>query len=357
MRRMMVLILTGLVLGCMATLISTTSMAAEQAKPVTLRWSLPMPEKSWFGPQYKWWASELEKRTGGRVAAQIFWMESLTKLKDALPAVQNRFADMAHAVGFYHPSNFPLMLALDSIYNCNKDYVAAMLAGIETIETEPNLRAEMEREKVVQVAPYHGGAFQMGFKKCINSVKELKGMSIRTMGGVRAEFLKQLGANPVNIVFTDTYEAVSRGMIQAWADAGVVAASSVKLPEVAKCLYMINSGTFLGAGSFMNLEVFRGLPQDVQQIILNLRKDFSVHFAQSLMDTEAEVIREWETKFGVIRMVPSPEDEKILFEAGRKANEIFVKQQESAGHTAAGKVLSFYMNAMKKYEDERARKK
>jgi len=38
-------------------------------------------------------------------------------------------------------------------------------------------------------------------------------------------------------------------------------------------------------------------------------------------------------------MSPSPEDEKILFEAGRKANEIFIKQQESAGHTAAGKVL------------------
>ena len=61
----------------------------------------------------------------------------------------------------------------------------------------------------------------MGFKKCINSVKELRGMSVRTMGGVRAEFLKQLGANPVNLVITDVYEAVDRGMIHAWADAAL----------------------------------------------------------------------------------------------------------------------------------------
>ena len=53
---------------------------------------------------------------------------------------------------------------------------------------------------------------------------------------------------------------------------GVGAASSVKLPEVAKCLYLINSGTFLGAGSFMNLDVFKGLPEDIQQMLLQLRR-------------------------------------------------------------------------------------
>ena len=75
------------------------------------------------------------------------------------------------------------------------------------------------------------------------------------------------------------------------------------------------------------------------------------------MKTEAETILEWETKFGVKKMYPSPEDQKILFEAGRKANEVFIKQQESAGHAAAGKVLNYYVSAMKKYEDERAKKK
>ena len=40
------------------------------------------------------------------------------------------------------------MLALDSIYNCHEDYVAAMLAGIETIENEPNLKAEIEKQKL-----------------------------------------------------------------------------------------------------------------------------------------------------------------------------------------------------------------
>jgi TRAP-type C4-dicarboxylate transport system substrate-binding protein len=79
MRKMMVLMLAGLVLGCMASLISSACMAAEQARPITLKLSLFWTENSWVGQNLKWWVNEVEKRTGGRVKVQAYWMESLTK--------------------------------------------------------------------------------------------------------------------------------------------------------------------------------------------------------------------------------------------------------------------------------------
>ena len=351
MRKMMVLILVGLGLGCMATLMSTTSMAAEQAKPITLTWSAPQPEIGFSGDQYKWYASEFEKRAGGRVKIQIHWDQSLAKYKDALPAVQNRTADIAFLGANYHLSHLPLYAMIDTIYNCHEDYVAATFASIDTAENEPNVKAELERQKIVLIAPYLGGALQMGFKKCIDSIQDIKGMSVRTQGGIRAEFLRQLGAKPVPMVSTEMYEALRRGTIDAWADGGIMPAHSYKIPEISKCIYMVNSGTPAAFGVFMNLDVFKSLPKDIQEMISKLKREFGVRFAEALMELEPKLLQENEKKYGLKIMYPSPEDRKILFEAGRKANEAFIKQQESAGHTAAGKVVSFYTNALKKYEE------
>jgi len=322
-----------------------------------LTWSAPQPEIGFLGDQYKWYAKQFENRTGGRAVIQIHWDQSLAKYKDALPAVQNRTTDIAFLGANYHLSQLPLYAMIDTIYNCHEDYVAATLASIDTAENEPNVKAELERQKIVLVAPYMGGALQMGFKKCINSLQDVKGMSIRTQGGIRAEFLRHLGANPVPLLSTEIYEAMRKGTIDAWADGGIMPAHLQKFPEVSKCIYMVNSGTPAAFGVFMNLDVFKSLPGDIQEMIPKLSRSFAVRYAEALMDLEPKLFEENEKKHGLKIMYPSPEDQKILFEAGRKANETFIKQQESAGRTAAGDVVSFYSNRLKKYEDERARKK
>ena len=37
---------------------------------------------------------------------------------------------------------------LDNVFNYRNDYVASVLASIETIENEPNLKAEFEKQKI-----------------------------------------------------------------------------------------------------------------------------------------------------------------------------------------------------------------
>jgi TRAP-type transport system periplasmic protein len=357
MKKVRILILVGLALGCIASLRSTTCMAAEQVNPITLRWTSPLPATSWQAKQHQWYADELEKRTGGRVKLQIYWSESLIKVKDALPALQNRSVDMAHLPGSYYPNNFPLLMMCDGVFNSREDYAAAILALVETAENEPNVRAEIAREKLVPIIPWHGGASQIGLKQCVNSVNDLKGKSIRTLGGLKAEFYKQLGATPVFVSAPEVKEALDGGKVEVAGDLSIASAFMFKVVDVVKCFYMVYSGAPLTAFVHMNVDVFKSLPQDVQNMIPKLRREFGVRFAEGLMEYEAGLYRECETKYGLTRKYPTPEDQKILFEAGRKANEAFVQQQESAGRPAAGKVFSFFMNALKRYEDERAKKK
>src|SRR5687767_3322872 len=88
--------------------------SAQQLKPQTLKMANVVPENSWFGRQHKWWVSEVEKRTGDKLKVQIFWVESLAKWKDALPAIQSGVADLAWVSSTYFPSQFPGYLMLDN---------------------------------------------------------------------------------------------------------------------------------------------------------------------------------------------------------------------------------------------------
>jgi len=90
-------------------------------------------------------------------------MESLTKLKDGSAGRPESLCGIAHAV-FLSSEQLSLNAGLDSIYNCHEDYVAAMLAGIETIENEPNLKRN-GKAKVARLLRIMEGHFQMGFKK------------------------------------------------------------------------------------------------------------------------------------------------------------------------------------------------
>lgn len=355
MKKLTVLNLIGSAL-CVAVLITTTSMAAEQVTPILLRWTSPLPETSWQARQHRSFADELEKRTRGRVKIEIHWSESLIKVKDALPALQNRSVEMAHIPGSYYPNNFPLLMMCDGVFNSRQDYAAAILALVETAENEPNVKAELAREKLVPIIPWHGGASQIGFRQGVNSINDLKGKSIRTLGGLKSEFYKQLGATPVFVAAPEVKEALVTGKVEVAGDLSIASAFMFKVVDVIKCFYMVYSGAPLTAFVHMNADVFKSLPQDIQDMIPKLRREFGVRFAEGLMEYEAGLYRESETKYGLTRKFPTPEDQKILQEAGRKANEAFVRQQESAGRPPAGKVFNFFMNALKKYEDERAKK-
>ena len=356
MKKMAIFIAVGWVIFVIPS-VPTDCMAGEKLQPITLKFADSIVENSWFGQQHKWWASEVGKRTGGKVKVQIFWMESLVKWKDMLSGIQSGMADLGWIGATYHPSNLPLNLTFTNPFNIREDYVTSILAALDTVENEPNLKAEFERENVILLGSHISGMVQLASKKCISSMAGLKGKTLRTWGGGRAKYYEYLGANPIFMAYTDIYEAIDRGTISAF-DMSWLLSNTFKHYEVVKCILMTNSGGAIGGdGIFMNLKVFRNFPQEVQKMLLDLRKEYAERYAKNLMDIESNYLREWETKYGVTMKYLTPEDQKINFEAGKRAQEYFLKKQESEGHTAAPKVWNYYMNALKKYEDQRARKK
>jgi TRAP-type transport system periplasmic protein len=336
---------------------------AQELKPATLRMANVVTENSWFGRQHKWWAGEVEKRSGGKLKVQIFWTESLVKWKDALPGIQSGMADFAWVSSTYFPSQLPRYLMLDNLFNFGDDYVAAILALIDTVDNEPNLKAELAKEDIILVAPHISGHAPVGTKNPLKSIKELKGKSLRTYGGVRTQFYTNLGANPIFMSFSDMYEAMNRGTIDSLGDMAVVLSNAFKLYEVVKYINANNppgvhgNGGALASGFYMSLKKFNELPKETQRMLLDLRREYGVRYAQTLMDDEAAIRDEWKTKHGVSFSDASPADQKFILEAGNVANEQMFKKQEAEGHKGVRETWAYYQQARKKYEAERAGKK
>ena len=329
---------------------------AQEFKPMTLKCVEAVGENSFLGKEHQWWANEIEKRTGERIKIKFFWMESLMKQKDMLPGLKYGMADLAFFGAPYFPSNFPLYVIIENNLNVGEDFVAGMLAVMETLEKEPNMKAEMEREKIMLIAPYTAGTMYVGTKKCYDSIKDIKGQTIRTLGVAKLGLFQNLGANPVFMAYGDIYEAIDRGTIQA-VDGALIMGEAYKHYQVMKCAYLHNVGSGMAGGMYISLDVFKKFPKDIQEVFLNLRNEFAVRFGQNIKEIETTILRDWANKYGVTIKYPSPEEKKIIVEAAQKGNETMLKQQESAGHTAVRKVWDYYKNALKKYEDERAKKK
>src|SRR5262245_55980189 len=333
---------------------------AQELKPQTLRMANTVGENSWFGRQHKWWASEVEKRTGGKLKVQIFWLESLVKWKDALPGIQSGVADLAWVSSTYFPSELPRYLVLDNLFNFGDDYVAAMLALLDTVDNEPNLKAELAKADIILAPPPTSGHAPVGTKTPMKSIKELKGKSLRTYGGVRTQFYANLGANPIFMSFSDMYEAMNRGTVDALGDMAIVLSNAFKLQEVVKAVHsnappsVHGNGGALASGFYMSLKKFNALPKETQKVLLDLRREYGVRYAQTLMDDENAIRKDWETKYGVRFYDGSPEDQKFILEAGNAANEAMIKQQEADGHKGVREVWDYYLKARQKYEAERA---
>src|SRR5947208_15453233 len=97
---------TKVLIGAIAAALALPALA-QQAKPQSLKMANVVPENSWFGRQHKWWVAEAEKRSADKLKVQIFWLESLAKWKDALPAIPSGLAELAWASSTYFRSPVP----------------------------------------------------------------------------------------------------------------------------------------------------------------------------------------------------------------------------------------------------------
>lgn len=272
-----------------AAVAATAPSAAQAEAEFKLRYSDLGPPRGSRPEAMMWWADEIKKRTNGRVEIEFFWSQSLVKAKETMKAVGAGLIESGTVLGVYTPADVPIWNVANTPFLFQDNWVG-MRSMAELRKMRPELQEEAQKKGVIILANYTTGLANLfSREKPITTTADIQGMKIRLAGGW-AKLLKKLGASPVAIGYGEIYQALDRGTIDA-TQAYTVAVESYKHYEVGKHLTLARMGQLLGYGAAISRRTWNGMPEDLQQIILEVSDELHEEMARIQITAEADVER------------------------------------------------------------------
>lgn len=299
-----------------------------------------------------WWASEVEKRTGGRVKVERFWGGSLVGGYEQLDSVRNGVIDLTWYYSGYHPDIAPLpLIAILPCMNVGPEKVS-IAAVDEWMKTNPHIQAELRKNNVKYLFPYNLTHHFLWSKKPVASLDDLKGLRLRTFGPFLALF-KDLGCGLVTLPVPEVYDSLERGAVDA-TTLYISNAVGLRLQEVVKHVTVSELGDNIGSPAVMNLRTWNKLPSDIQEIINKINSE--------MVDKCAEISGERYKKYmqvvkdaGLTIHRFSPDEEKKIAEVAKdKVWMPYVKKVDSKG-IAGTETLEDYLRLLDKYSKKYSR--
>ena len=249
------------------TLLAAALLSAALATPLHAQTTLTF--SSWVPPTHHltiWqanWAADVEKATGGRVKFQ-----SLPKAPAAPPgtfdAVRDGLVDLSYVTASYTPARhiLPLMAELPGM--------------ADTAEVNSVAYSRIHWKYFQKVGEYKGvkllavwthGPGQMFTKRPVNGINDVKGLKIRTGGGIAEAVANSIGASAFVKPAPESYELLNSGV----ADGVFFPFESIvsfKLDTVLQQATVFPGGMYSSSfGFFMNEDKWNKLSKQDQAII------------------------------------------------------------------------------------------
>jgi len=318
------------------------SPAYGQIKPIELNYSIFFPAPHKNAVLAGEWAKEIEKRTDGKVKITMFYGGTLTPADKCYDGVVKGISDIGFSVLAYTRGKFPLTEVSDLPVGLKNGVVATKVISDYYKKFKPKEFDE------VQVMYLHGhGPGILHSKKAIEKLEDVKGLKIRCTG-MAAKIVEKLGGTPVAMPMGETYDALSRGVVDA-SMAPYEALQGWKWGEVVKFTTECFGASY-STGMFvvMNKSKWNALPPDIQKIIEKVNeeyiekqgktwdeidkvgKDFTIARGNKIISLSADENRRWENAV-----------KPILDE--------YKKNLQGKGLPGQD-VLSFYFQAIYKYQ-------
>jgi TRAP-type C4-dicarboxylate transport system substrate-binding protein len=252
------------------------------------------------------WAKEIEKRTDGKVQITMHYGGTLTPADKCYDGVIRGISDVGMSVCGYTRGRFPLTEVVELPIGHKSGWVVT-----KAINEFINKFKPKEFDDVKMMYMHAHGPGLLHTKKLVNKLEDVRGMKIRAFGAV-TKIVTALGGAPVSMPMGETYEALSRGVVEA-SIAPYEALQGWKWGEVVKFTVeawgMAYSSAFFIA---MNKDKWNALPPDIQKIIEKVNeewiekqgkawdeidkagKDFTIQRGNQIITLSADENRRWE---------------------------------------------------------------
>jgi TRAP-type transport system periplasmic protein len=284
------------------------------------------------------WAKEIEKRTGGKVQITVFAGGTLTASDKCYDGVVQGISDIGFSVFAYTRGRFPLMEIADLPVGLDSGVNATKAVNLFYQTFKPT---ELDD---VEVMYLHGhGPGILHTKSPVRKLEDLKGLKIRCTG-IAAGIVSALGGTPVAMPMGDTYDALSRGVV----DGSMGPQESLqgwKWGEVVKYTTE-NIGSSYSTAMFvvMNKQKWNSLPADVQAVIRKVNDEYADKQGKLWDEIDAEG-RAFTLQRGNTIIPLAPEEDARWAAAVKPLLDDYVKRMKEKGLLGA-EAVRFYLDTV-----------
>jgi len=245
-----------------------TVWAPDQARAVDLTYSIFFPATHGHSLLAGEWAKEVEKRTNGAVKIAMFPGATLTAADQNYDGVVKGISDIGMSVLSYAKGRFPLCEVVDLPLGFTSGLQATKLCNAFYKQFKPK---ELDDVKIMYLHAHGPGILHT--MTPVTKMEELKGMKIRCTG-TSMRIASGLGATPVAMPQTETYDALQKGVV-----VGILSPIETlkgwKFAELIKSTTQ-NFGSAYSLGMYvaMNKKKWDALPKDAQAAIEKINEEW-----------------------------------------------------------------------------------
>jgi len=265
------------------------------------------PANTYVALMQNFFVPEVTKRVAAKTKYKVEFTEgyggSMVKVTDTLEGVQSGIIDIgAYNFGF-EPSNLPLHPFQVMLPFGTMDPEMSLKIARTVYDKVPYMTKVLEdkfKQKLLALIADNG--YNLGTTFEWNSVKDLKGQKIAG-AGLNLKWLEYAGATPVQSSLPESYTSMKTGVYNGWImfPSGY---ANFKLYEVGKYYTEIGFGAITWHGMTVNLARWNKLPKDVQNIILEVAREYELKTGSVNKADYPKQIAEIKAHGGVIRTLP-----------------------------------------------------
>ena len=299
---------------------------------VLLRYTAHVPNShGLYAKVFVPWSAMVTERTGGRIRWEHYVDALLHGALDGFKAVATGVTDYTHAYATYQPGSFHLTHGLQLPFLFPNPSVAALVSE----ELYPEyLKDEYERMGGYLANCDSTTAYDIISKRPVRAPEDMRGLKVRSTGGLMADILRQVDAIPVVLAAAETYTAFQRGVIDAVA-LGAPDMVAYRLYETGTH-YLRVGLTHTVIQYCFSRRTFDGLPEDLRGQLYNLYRLRGQVASQNFyggenLDTAIETLR----AEGIDVVEQTREERQAWVDAVLPLEQRFIDENEALGLPAA----------------------
>lgn len=292
-------------LALLALVIALPAQAQSQARSISYATGYP-PNTIGSDAAMKY-AAALEKLSDGDLEAKVYSM-SLLSFSEAAPGIRDGMADSGLVLFSYFPAEFPntnlvseltMLLELDDVEpsKAGLAYVGAMSEYI--FQHCPECVQEFAAQNQVFTGASASAPYMLLCNDEVVSKADIQGKRLRSAGPQWARWAEAVGASPVTISVSDSYEALNQGVLDCSISSSVDL-DIFKLSEVVEHVTTdVPGGVYGGTGvNNVNRDVWQSLSEAQRKTLLH---------ASAVLGAEIS----WDYQAGATKELENAPDEGI----------------------------------------------